>query len=252
MSRSLAERVGKAQDDASKCETSGDAEACLAAASAYTYGDGANRNPDKASTLFRTVCEMPALPGQRVDKGAVACFQLAELAAGSDAAVPLRRSCERKFALGCWVQACNGGDSSGCVQAADAFRWGLQTASFSDVSGLLRTDQRRADTLYAEACEIGSADMCFQIGEMYRTGAMAHSAIGRFVDPKSASPRAAVAFYERACERGNMAGCSFAGDVHRTGIDGVVDKDKASHFYDRACKGGRPEACVSKAIVGKE
>jgi len=123
------------------------------------------------------------------------------------------------------LRACDRGDPSACVRAADALAEGLSGAP---------QDPARARELYALACENGRGDACRRLALLKLA-----APVGRD------EGRAAAGLLDRACNLGFLDACATLGDVYLRGTEVPLDVYQGLLRLQRACVDGYAGACVS-------
>ncbi len=93
-------------------------------------------------------------------------------------------------------------------------------------------DYGRARALYGQACKGGAAVGCYNLGQIFRTGA------GGARDQARAR-----ALYGQACKGGDARGCHNLGLMFKRGVGGARDEARARALYGQACKGGDARGC---------
>jgi TPR repeat protein len=201
-------------------------------------GAGVEKDAERAEELYDQAC--------RLESGA-ACRELARLWSAPERAADrvrlLERSCALHFATGCvdlafdyatghdgvarddaratpiFVEACDGGEASGCYNA------GLM---YDDGRGVPE-DPAAAAAAYEDGCRGGSAMACDNLGT--------HYVDGRGVERSSEK---AADLYRRACDGSswdpsNDDGCVNLGRAYRDGIGVEKNPVRAAELFAQVC-----------------
>lgn len=96
----------------------------------------------------------------------------------------------------------------------------------------------KAANLFAEACNKGNTDGCFNLGQMYDQG---EGVVENDVK--------AVELYTKACNTRDFQGCYNLGMMYAYGHGVHKDKYKAVDLFDQACKGGEGVGCFNLAFA---
>ena len=91
----------------------------------------------------------------------------------------------------------------------------------------------KANELYERACDLGDAEGCIKIADLYYNG----------IEISQNRPKA-YTFYEKACDLNHGWGCFKLGMGHAGGGDDIrLDRSKADFYLKRACDLGKEDAC---------
>jgi TPR repeat protein len=142
------------------------------------------------------------------------------------------RGCDDDHRAGCEA-ACRAGDAAACFRRARALHGGLGGISVDHEAG------RVAD---ARACELGSAEGCYE-------GAVSLVAVA-LLERRADDPRRlrrldeAARMLQRACDRDFMKACRRLGKEYSVGFGSLApDPAKAFQLVERACTGNDVAAC---------
>jgi uncharacterized protein len=137
-------------DGAAMHAVCGTGSECAELAKRHRTGNGAPKDPQVASDLYRMAC----------DQGhALSCSDLADmLAIGGD----IRR--DEKRALELFVRGCTLGFGNACFSAGNMHMQG------SREPGVIRKDNVRAAALFKEGCDGGEGVACDVLAEFYSRG----------------------------------------------------------------------------------
>ena len=194
------------------------------------YGEGCNRmgsaeiqkenGTPGAMDFFRKSCELGVGEG---------CFNLAEIYYGSteyrdfaEALVNYTRACRLKHGHSCHML----GDIS------------LRGEDFSGAGEKFLHNPEIARTYLEQACDLGDADACSDLGGIHYEGAVIRK-----------NPEEARRFFWRSCTSGSSYGCVRIGDIYRDGIGVNADEPNAVRYYGMACDMDNGTGCHNLARV---
>jgi hypothetical protein len=95
-------------------------------------------------------------------------------------------------------------------------------------------DYKTAFELFSQACDMGDANGCLNLGVMYYNGG----------DVQRDIPKA-IELFKKACDMGDANGCLNLGLIYESGEGEDVQKDipKAIELYTKACDMGYAYGC---------
>lgn len=202
-------RDGDHADCSAQC-SQGDARSCLKLGHIYTFGTS-SWSGDPVSS-YELACK------GGVARGCVLAASAAERLL-RDGRPYKDWAPERPMQL--YAQACDAGDSEGCLALATKYELGKAPLGAPDLA--------KAKVLFARACAAGDARGC---------GAARKLVPGASTDPKER--------LTQECDRGEADSCGSLGSSYENGTGAFIqDFGRAAKFYDRACVGGQLHSCTA-------
>jgi TPR repeat protein len=174
-------------------------DACAELGALYRFGDGVERNVERARALYEQACDGGSLVG---------CTALGALHQAGVSS--LGRDLPRAHRM--FRASCEGGEQTGCTLLALAILRGEIAEAPEDPARLLD-----------RACAADVPEACALRGELFLR------------DPRG-DPETAVAHFERSCDDGASAGCVALAYLHLEGKLVPQDADRASTLLERACR----------------
>jgi len=113
-----------------------------------------------------------------------------------------------------------------CTSASDCFSKGYDAHGRKAYDLALR--------LYHEACRLGAAAGCFNLGLMYERG-----------DGVAKDTARAISLYRQTCDGGVAGGCSNLGIMYERGNGVAKDAARAVSLFRQACDGGDAPGCTN-------
>ena len=182
----------------------GDLKICVKTGKALIEGPIGQRNPEEASTFFKTACEGGEQSG---------CVELGTLHVTG---LGVDKSEERASAL--FTKACEAGVMLGCARQGKLH--------------YINREGKPALSMTKKACEGGEVEGCLYLGKLYQEG------IG--VKQKFEQART---YFQAACDGGSMVACSNLGVMLMRGEGGSKNVARAKEMLQAACDGKVQPAC---------
>lgn len=196
-----------------KACNSGIDESCTYLGISYQYGEGVEKNLDRAIDLFERACSGTDPFG---------CMELASIFEDEEGDVY-----DQARAIRFQHQGCDGGAMVSCHRLGFTYLYGIGIAP----------DGFRAANLFREACDGGVLGACTNLGGMYESG-----------DDVKLDYFRAVELYEQACDGSEPIGCLALGLMHEGGRGVTQNEVHAATLYQRVCDDGEPIGCEALAI----
>ncbi len=204
------------------------------------------RDPVRAQAAFRKACP----------RAAMACDHLGAMLIETDeanATAAFRAGCDSKvdpdevavagccFKLGLsyekgWGIPADPGRAKSLYTLAcgKSVREGCYHLGLLELAG--DADSTNAVVHFRQACELGSAGACNNLGLMYGDG--------KGVAP---DPAKAIEYLGRGCDAGDLRACANVGSRYLFGTGVPADPTKGRELMAKACAGGVAEACLAPA-----
>jgi TPR repeat protein len=171
-----------------------------------------------ATTAFQAGCDSKDDTDERAVAGC--CFKLG-LSEENGWGIPV----DKDRAKSLYAFSCTKSVRDGC------YYLGLQ-----ELAG--DADLPNAAVHFRQACEMGSAGGCNNLGLMYSNG-----------QGVSRNPAKALEYLQRGCDGGDLRACANVGSRYLTGDGSPADPAKGHELLARACAGGVAEACAAPATA---
>ena len=144
--------------------------------------------------------------------------------------VTLERLDDREGANRQFQQACDAGDTRGCIALAHTLRIGDRVPQ----------DFERAFALYAKACDMDNPAGCSGVAYMHNQG----NGVDQDFD-------AALEAYKEACDLGEMSGCAGAGNILVAGQASTRNRTEGARLLRQACANEYDWACTRLRDLGQ-